>query len=97
MRAQTSRVVIATLLGLIGAAIAQPSAAQTEKEHGSGGTGGAAGYSPPMPDTSRGMGAPNPDFETPSADAPEPMNAPPAAPEETEESKPSPEERTKEK
>jgi hypothetical protein len=43
------------------------------------------------------MGAPNPDFETPSADAPEPMNAPPAAPEASEESKPAPEETTKEK
>jgi hypothetical protein len=97
MRAQKLRIVIATLLGLIGAAITQPSAAQTEKDHGSGGTGGAAGYSPPMPDTSRGMGAPNPDFETPSADAPEPMNAPPAAPQTTEESKPAPEDAPKDK
>ena len=97
MRAQKLRFVIATLLGLIGAAITQPSAAQTEKEHGSGGTGGAAGYSPPMPDASRGMGAPSPDYETPSADTPEPMNAPPAASETTEESKPAPEDAPKEK
>ena len=95
MRAQ--KIVVATLLGLIGTVIIQPSAAQTEKEYGSGGTGGAAGYSPPMPDTSRGMGAPNPDFETPSAEAPEPMNAPPAAPATTGKSEPAPEDPPKEK
>lgn len=91
---RTKKIVVATLLSLIGAAITHPSAAQTEKEHGSGGTGGAAGYSPPMPDTSTGMGAPNPDFEAPSADAPEPMNAPPAAPESSE---PAPQDAPKEK
>jgi hypothetical protein len=95
MRAQ--KIVVATLLGLIGTVITQPSAAQTEKEYGSGGTGGAAGYSPPMPDTSRGMGAPNPDFEAPSAKAPEPMNAPPAAPATTGKSEPAPEDAPKEK
>jgi hypothetical protein len=97
MRAQKVRIVIAALLGLFGAAFAQPSTAQTEKNYGSGGTGGAAGYSPPMPDTSRGMGAPHPDYDMPSADAPEPMNAPPAAPEATEESKPPSEDAPKEK
>jgi len=93
MRAQ--KIVVATLLGLIGTVITQPSAAQMEDKYGSGGTGGAAGYSPPMPDTSRGMGAPNPDFETPSADPPEPMNAPPAAPATTGKSAPAPEDAPK--
>jgi hypothetical protein len=43
------------------------------------------------------MGAPNPDFETPSAEAPEPMNAPPAAPATTGKSEPAPEDAPKEK
>ena len=73
-------------------ALAGPAHAQNSKPDSSG-TGGAAGYSPAppdLPDMSRGMGAPNPDFESPPSAAP--MNAPPADAEKKDDGAPPPEE-----
>ena len=97
------RVVVAASLALVVAlAISAPSyAEQPEGEGGTvgtGGTGGAAGNSPPLPDMSRSMGAPSPDAEAPSAEAPEPMNAPPPTDEEKkDESTPAPDDTPKTK
>jgi hypothetical protein len=83
------RVAVASILALVAAnVLAGPSQAQNSKPESSG-TGGAAGHSPAVPDMSRGMGAPSPDFE-PQA-PPEPMNAPPANEEQNDESAPPPE------
>ena len=83
----------APLAVLVAAAVAAPVLAQTKYDEGAtgGGTGGAAGYSPVRPDAdmmgarSRSMAAPD---MAPSAEAPEPMNAPPVADDKKEESPP---------
>ena len=78
MASDQLRVVAAGLVALA-LALAFPAPANAQKSKGDAGTGGAAGYSPVMPDTSRGMRAPNPDFEAPSsAEASGPMYSPPA-------------------
>ena len=83
------RVAVASIFALVAAnVLAGPSQAQNSNPESSG-TGGAAGHSPSLPDMSRGMGAPNPDFE-PQA-PPEPMNAPPVGEEQNDESPPPPE------
>ena len=80
------RVAVASIFALVAAnALADPAQAQDSKPESSG-TGGAAGHSPDLPDMSRGMGAPNPDFE--SQPPPEPMNAPPVNEEQKDESAP---------
>ena len=84
-----ARVAVASIFALVAAnVLAGPSQAQDSKPESSG-TGGAAGHSPALPDMSRGMGAPNPDFE--SQPPPEPMNAPPVDEEQKDESAPPPE------
>ena len=81
-----ARVAVASIFALVAAnVLAGPSQAQDSKPESSG-TGGAAGHSPALPDMSRGMGAPKPDFE--SQPPPEPMNAPPANEEHKDESAP---------
>ena len=83
------RVAVASIFALVAAhVLAGPSQAQNSKPESSG-TGGAAGHSPALPDMSRGMGAPNPDFEP--QPPPEPMNAPPVDEERQDESAPPPE------
>jgi hypothetical protein len=81
-----ARVAVASIFALLAAnVLAGPSQAQNSEPESSG-TGGAAGHSPAPPDMSRGMGAPNPDFE--SQPPPEPMNAPPVEEEQKDESAP---------
>ena len=83
------RVAVASIFAVVAANVfAGPSHAQNSKPESSG-TGGAAGHSPALPDMSRGMGAPNPDFEP--QPPPEPMNAPPVDEERQDESAPPPE------
>jgi len=84
------RAAAASILALVAASILAGAAqAQNSKPESSSGTGGAAGHSPALPDMSRGMGAPNPDFEP--QPPPEPMNAPSADGEQKDESVPPPE------
>ena len=84
-----------TLLASI--AVAAPALAQ--KPDGSAGTGGAAGYSPPMEEPYGGaapMNAPPPMDDAMGAPAPEPMNAPPVE-EKSDESTPPPADASKDK
>ena len=83
------RAAAASILALVAASILAGAAQAQNSKPESSGTGGAAGHSPALPDMSRGMGAPNPDFEP--QPPPEPMNAPSADGEQKDESVPPPE------
>jgi hypothetical protein len=75
------------------ASIAVTTPALAQKPNGSAGTGGAAGYSPPMDEPYGGaapMNVPPPMDDAMGAPAPEPMNAPPVEEEKRDESTPAP-------
>jgi len=82
-------VTAAGLALLASIAVAAPALAQ--KTNGSAGTGGAAGYSPPMDEPFGGaapMNAPPPLDDAMGAPPPEPMNAPSTEAEQKEQSTP---------
>lgn len=82
------------------ASIAVTAPALAQKANGSAGTGGAAGYSPPMDEPFGGaapMNAPPPLDDAMGAPPPEPMNAPSTEAEKKEESAPAPTDAAKDK